>query len=462
MTNVTLVMPRFKYAAGDFSLGLASIASYLKQSLKDVQVHAVDATFDPDMEHIAEQLRQHPADITGIFMDTLMYRDALAVARIAKKHSPFVIVGGPHPSILPETVISDDSVDAVCIGEGEQTFSELVSSRKEGKSLEGVKGLWFKSDGAVVKNERRMPIEDIDTLPLPDIEIFDVERYIANFIQLDSYSPNLRGMSVIVSRGCPFGCSYCQPVLDTIFGKRFRIRSPRKTVEDLKYLKQKYRLDGVYFQDDTLTVSRKWMAEFCALAVSERLDMVWACNTRADWGSMDLLPAMKRAGLVKIKFGIESICDRIRNGIYQKGIAKEQIYHLIDAATKEGIQVTGFFMLGAPGERLREILKTIRFAANSRLTEANFSVCVPLPKTSLHEMVKREGAVLSENYADYDYYHAVRPTVAQGDVSSKWLERLKKLAYLSFYFHPRRALHTLSIICGRTGFRKLLQKLKRF
>ncbi|HNT35868.1 MAG TPA: radical SAM protein, partial [bacterium] len=283
MTNVTLVMPRFKYAAGDFSLGLASIASYLKQSLKDVQVHAVDATFDPDMEHIAEQLRQHPADITGIFMDTLMYRDALAVARIAKKHSPFVIVGGPHPSILPETVISDDSVDAVCIGEGEQTFSELVSSRKEGKSLEGVKGLWFKSDGAVVKNERRMPIEDIDTLPLPDIEIFDVERYIANFIQLDSYSPNLRGMSVIVSRGCPFGCSYCQPVLDTIFGKRFRIRSPRKTVEDLKYLKQKYRLDGVYFQDDTLTVSRKWMAEFCALAVSERLDMVWACNTRADW-----------------------------------------------------------------------------------------------------------------------------------------------------------------------------------
>lgn len=430
--------------------------------MPDTRVNLIDSTYYPTLDHIDSEFQKHPADVAGIFMDTLMYQDALDAAEIAKKHSAFTIVGGPHPTILPDTVIENSNVDAICIGEGEETFAEVVQALSNNAPLDAIRGIWFKRNGHVVKNSPRAPIEDLDRLPFPDIEIFDVERYIQNFIQLDSFTTNLRGMSVIVSRGCPFQCSYCQPVLTEIFGKRFRIRSPKNVAKELKVLRTKYNLDAVYFQDDTLTVSKQWMSDFCDAMLDTEVNLKWACNTRADLMDPETLSKMKSAGLVKLKVGIESINDRIRNGIYKKKVTRDQIKNLIDMTKKTGIQLTGFFMLGAPGETRREMLQTIKFAANSGLTEANFSVTVPLPQTGLYAYAREKGATMPDCFGDYDYYHAVRPAMLEGDIAPKRLELLKKIAYLSFYFHPKRFVHTMKTICGLKGFMKLIQKLKRF
>ena len=185
-------------------------------------------------------------------------------------------------------------------------------------------------------------------------------------------------------------------------------------------------------------------------------------SSRTASSSFEMLRKMKEAGLVKLKVGIESITDRIRNDIYKKAITVDQINELIQNGRSLGIQVTGFFMLGAPTETEKEIIETIRFASRSDLSEANFSVTVPLPSTVLFQMAKDNRWVLPENFRDYDYYHAVRPPITDQDVSAKKLELYKKLAYLAFYLHPKRTLHTLRLVSGRGTLKKTIQKLMRF
>jgi anaerobic magnesium-protoporphyrin IX monomethyl ester cyclase len=462
MSEVTFIFPRLKYTAGDFSLGLAYLAAYVRRELDGIELAMIDTTYNADFEYVARQLDLQKPKLVGIYADTLMFDDAMKVAEIAKEKGAFVVVGGPHPTVLPAATMANSSVDAVCVGEGEQTLTELISVLRSDGHLESVAGLWWKRDGQIIENPARSPINDIDSLPTAEMELFDVERYIGSFIQLDSYGQGLRGLSVIVSRGCPFDCAYCQPTLVSVFGKKFRIRSPRSVVDELIMLKRRYRLDAVYFQDDTLTVSRKWIMEFCQLMVDEKVGLVWACNTRADIIDREMLCAMKGAGLVKVKVGIESICDRVRNGVYRKAVKNEQIEQLIDTADQLGIQTTGFFMLGAPTETAKEIWETIKFAARSGLSEANFSVTVPLPKTHLYEHAIDNGWKVPGTCDDYDYYHASRDAMADGDVPAATLERYKKLAYLYFYLHPKRLWNTLKTIFGRRGFRKTIQKLKRF
>lgn len=465
LKRVVLVFPRFCYPSGDFSIGLAYIAGCLKANMPDLKLSILDTSFNPCLEYVEEYLEVRKPDIVGIFCDTLMFKDALNIAQIAKKFSANVIFGGPHPTILPDSCFEHEFIDAVCIGEGELTMLDYVNEFYGNKDFTKVKGVWFRMGSAIIKNLSRIPIEDLDKLPFPAYELFDMESYVNKFVQLDSYSPNLRGVSIIVSRGCPFLCAYCQPTLKKIFGARMRIRSPQKTLEEIKRLKEKYRINAVYFQDDTLTIFKEWMKEFCDLMVKEQnqgLNIIWACNTRADTIDFETLAMMKEAGLVKIKVGIESITDRIRNNIYKKNVTREQIDKLVEDCKKLGIQLTGFFMLGAPTETEKEVKDTIKFAARSSLIEANFSITTPLPETFLHDFVKEHNWQLPSKFEEYDYYKTTRPRMDSNEIDPKKLERLKRFAYLYFYLHPNRVLNTAKATFGVKGVKKALLKLKRF
>lgn len=460
--RVALVFPRLRYPSGDFSLGLAYVGAALRKHVDDLELSLIDTTFHPHLDYVGERLRQLQPDVAMIYADTLMFEDAVKVAQICRRQGVHVILGGPHATLLPESAIAPAAVDAICLGEGEVTAREYLECFYGGGDFEGVRGVWFKRGGAVVRNPPRAPVADLDALAFPAVDLFETENYIAAFLQLDSYKPNLRGMSLIVSRGCPFRCSYCQPTLTAMFGAKIRMRSPRNVVDEIKELKRRYDLEAFYFQDDTLTVYPGWLREFCALLVHERVGIVWACNTRADTWSVELLTLMKQAGLVKLKVGIESVSDRIRNGIYRKNIGLDQITGLVGEANALGIQVAGFFMLGAPTETLEEVRDTIRFAVRSGLAEANFNVTTILPGTFLEETARELGWRLPETTSGYDYYKAARPVMAAGDLSPRRLERLRKTAILLFYLRPRRLIPLVGSLFTGTGLRRLLVKLRRF
>ncbi len=454
--NVVLVFPRFKYPSGDFSLGLATVAAYVRAKIPGIKLSILDTTFNPSLDYAKQFLEKAKPDIVGVSMDTLMFNDAVKVARIAKELGANVIAGGPHPTVMPGTAIKEDCFDAICIGEGELTLKEYIETFYGSRLFEKVKGIWFKKKGKVMKNPPRDPIENIDEIPFMAYDLFDMDQYLAKFVQLDSYNPGLKGVSIIISRGCPFNCSYCQPTLRKVFGKKVRLMSPQRVIEELKFLKKRYDIDAFYFTDDTFTAFKKWVKEFCELMKKERLELLWCCNTRADTIDLETLQMMKEVGLIKVKVGIESITDRIRNGIYNKNISKKQIQDLLDISKKLGIQVTGFFMLGAPSETPKEVWDTIRFAARSSLMEANFSIATPLPETGLYNYVVEKGWTVPTSFDCYDYYQVKRPQMSKDEISIEKLVFYKKLANFYFYLHPRRILNTLRSMWGLQGLKKLM------
>jgi radical SAM superfamily enzyme YgiQ (UPF0313 family) len=188
------------------------------------------------------------------------------------------------------------------------------------------------------------------------------------------------------------------------------------------------------------------------------LNLVWACNTRADTSEFEILKLIREAGCVKIKVGIESIHPRIRNGIYQKHVTNKQIKELIKNCKKLDIQLTGFFMLGAPTETKKEVWDTISFAINSDLTEANFSITSPLPATSLYDYVRGHGWALPTDFSGYDYYQVKRPKMSDKEINVNTLKFYKKMANLMFYLHPKRSMNTFKNLLV---LKKTLLKFKR-
>jgi radical SAM superfamily enzyme YgiQ (UPF0313 family) len=456
MEEVVLIYPRFAYPS-DYSIGLAHIASYLRESLP-FNVSICDTTFNPSLSYVHDFLKKKMPFVVGIYASTIMLTDALMVAQIAKGLGAKVILGGPHPTVMPESVIKERAVDAICIGEGEIAFKEFVEATSKKGDYEGIKGIWWKRGEDVIKNPGSVPISDLDSLPNPAIDLYNVERYIDSFFQLDSYNPSLRGLPFIAGRGCPFSCTYCQPTLNTIFGKKIRIRSPENVVSEIKLLIDRYKIDSFYFHDDTFTIFHKWLVRFCELLTKEGIKLPFALNTRADTTDRDQLLMLKETGMVKLKVGIESISDRVRNGIYKKKVSEVQIKNLLSWCKELKIQVAGFFMLGAPTESSREVWKTILFATTSCLLEANFSVATPLPKTSLYDMAKENGWRLPENPAEFDYYQVKRPKMAKGEIGITFLWISKKIANIIFYLAPHRFLITLKQILK---IKKFLMKLGR-
>ncbi|MBM4047352.1 MAG: radical SAM protein, partial [Planctomycetes bacterium] len=258
----------------------------------------------------------------------------------------------------------------------------------------------------------------------------------------------------------PFGCTYCQPTLRRLFGPKLRMRSPENVVAELAELKARYGVDGVFFHDDTLTARREWVLEFCDRLERERLSLLWACNTRANTLDEALMRRMHSAGLRNIHLGIESGCERILRDVYRKGIEPEEVRGVVDCAKRVGVTVLGFFMLGAPTETASEVERTIRFARSLRLDEATFAITSPLPGTYLHDRIAGDGYRMSANLADFDYYS--HRAFEDPKLPYAKLKLLHLKALLLFYLHPYRWRYILRHLVSVAGWRKLIQKVRRY
>ncbi len=455
--KVALCFPRFRYPCGDPPLGVAYLASMLRAHT-DAEVEILDSTFwSRPLEKYRRLFRSRRYDLVGLSCLTSMVRDVFEVARVAKECNPscLVVVGGPHPTVMPEHVLSCPYVDAVALGEGEWTLVDLV---RQGGEYTKVKGMAYRSREGIVFTPPREPIADLDSIPFPAWELLPMERYLKHWYQLDAVSFGLKGTNVLGSRGCPFHCTYCQPTLKKIFGSRLRKRSPQNIVGELEELKRRYSIQGFMWLDDTFTIDRKWVEEVCREIKRAKLDLVWGCNVRADCADHDLLALMKEAGLRIVHLGIETASQRILDQVYRKGTTVKEAKRVVFEAKRLGLCVRGYFMLGAPTETLGEIMRTVLLAARLPLDDATFSITTPLPGTTLYEETKH---LIARPVEEFDYYR--RPVYHSSDVVHPLLLDLaKKWAYLQFYAFSPRALRTLRSFFDRDAVRKLRLKLKRF
>lgn len=319
-----------------------------------------------------------------------------------------ICIGGPHPTIFPEEVVSDPDIDFVVLGEGELSFLELVKSLMTHEDFENVPGIGFSKRGSVVINPPRLPIENLDLLPFPARHLLPMDVHIGfNFLYYGKPATTM-----IASRGCPFNCSFCQPTLRKIFGRKSRRRSPENVVDEIEYLIKKYDIKLIIFHDDTFTLNRKWVMDVCDEIIKRNLKIKWICNSRADTLDERLLKKLKEAGCVELRIGVESGNQWILDNILKKGITINQVRDTFKLIRKCGFKrAWAFFMVGSPGETRDMIQDSIRLAREIKPTHVNISITLPLPGTELWNIAGKYGS-FDKDWSKYDYAedHAIIDT----------------------------------------------------
>ena len=433
-------------------LGLGYIAAYLET--KGIDVTIFDRTYST-WETLENRLAEIGPQVVGITCNTLIVGQALKAAEIVKNHNQhsLVVMGGTHPTILPEEILGEQNVDIAVIGEGEVTFYEIVT----GKDLSEIKGIAYgQSDGRIKFTAPRDYIKDLDSLPFPARHLLPMDRYLDTKRGRTAWALSNPATTIICSRGCPFHCSFCSSNL--IFGRKVRFRSPENIALELEILKRAYGIRGIQFHDDTMTLKKEWLTKLCNLMIERSLDLEWFCNARVGTVDYDLLERMERAGCTTITFGVESGTQRVLDKIIKKGITLEAVRETFKLVRKTNLILHATFMLGSPGETKEEIQQTIEFAKEINPDVAHFAITIPFPGTEMFAMASEHGRLNFASWSDFHFFKSAVFESTEFDID--YIRKALKKAYISFYFRPNYLLHQIKNISSWAQLRRKLRGLR--
>ncbi len=246
-------------------LGITYLASYIRTKERDAKIKLIDMeAFSKNEEGVFEEIKKFSPDVVGLSALTIEAEQMHKIASLVKKLSKNipVIAGGPHPSMFPYDVLTDENIDYVVKGEGEITFYELLRSLSAGKSPEGVKGIYFREDGNIVFTGEREPIYDLDSLPFPAWDLLDIKRYkrVKKFTLVRS---NLLYLPIFTSRACPYECIYCH----SLFGRGFRKRSPLNVVSEMEEFINRFGVQKFEVVDDIFNLDEERAKNICEMII---------------------------------------------------------------------------------------------------------------------------------------------------------------------------------------------------
>ncbi len=421
-------------------LGIGYIASVLEQNNFDVKI--IDCrVLNIMFEDLVKILKSMKPDVIGVTATVLEIQKSIKFAEVIKKELPdsLLVLGGPHLTSSPLKTLEQSAFDIGVIAEGEYTLLEIVQKLSESKTgkltsseLKDIKGIVYKDKSHIKLTPPRPYIKDLDSLPFPARHLYPP---LSKYRPVPASYTKLPLGHIITSRGCPGQCIFCDR---KIFGNVFRARSPKNVADEIEQLIKVYKAKEIKFFDDTFTVNKKRVMEILAELKKRNLKFPWSCLTRVNCVDFELLKAMKEAGCWQIAYGLESGDQRMLD-IMKKGITVEQNRNAVVWAKKAGINVRAFFVLGMPGETLESINKTIDFAKSLPIDVATFYMLTLYPGNELYDMVKEKGAILHEDYSQYNPLIDVNQTklayVPEGLTESQ-IKNLVSKAYKEFYFRP--------------------------
>ncbi len=381
--SIVLINPRYERSFQP-PLGLAYLAAYLKKQ-KHLDVQIIDTAFEQLGKRLAKITRP---SLFGIYIMTPYYNRAYKTVEILKKRFPGIpiVAGGPHCTINPDSVLNDMQIPICVRGEGEYTFSELVNTIKDGLDLSKVYGISYMDPkrNQIVHTPNRKPIPDLDDLPFPSRELLPMRKYVSRGTQKPFLYRNIRATTIMTTRGCPFNCTYCQPTLDKIFGKKVRFRSVDNVIEEIAQLINDYSIQGIFIIDDTFTFRKSFVLQFCEEIIRRKFNIKFAINSRVDTIDEEILVSLKKAGVITILYGIESGNQKVLDNIKKKTTI-EQIRKTVIATKNKGINVYGYFMIGSPEESISSLKDTFSLAKKLPFDEIQFSMATPYEGTYLHD-----------------------------------------------------------------------------
>ncbi len=410
-------------------LGLAYVASVLRENNHDVEIL--------DMKVSEREPVYSKYDVIGISADAMRYKEGLRIAKSAKGEGLTVIMGGPHPTFLDEDALMN-GVDFVVRGEGEETAPELLDAVKKGISPYKVNGISFLNNGGVHRTPDRTPVKDLDTLPLPSRDILPMNSY--RTLEMGKRSIT----SMITSRGCPYGCTFCAS--SEFSGYSWRSRKPEKVVDEIEHIINNYGFNAIAFLDDNFTLNPGRVIAICDEIINRGIDIYWWCFSRADilLRNEGMVKRMAEAGARYIFIGFESGRQEFLEG-HKKRTKVSDAKDTISLLRRYGIETHASFIIGGIDETKEMAWNTIRFAKELKPEAAQFSILTPYPGTKLFEDVKER----IKTY-DWDLYDCLHSVLTLDHLTKEDVEKLLRKAYISFYVTPARIIRgVLSSIRGK-------------
>ncbi len=424
-------------------LGLGYLAAYLEKQGHEVRIW--DGFVERGSWDKAAELAGN-YDIIGIHSITSFALRAYEFAEFLKKKLPKtpIVMGGCHVSALPLEAIEKEYIDYVVVGEGELTMDELCNTLKTRQAkMDGILGVYYRdSEGDIKFNGPRPLIENLDILPFPARHLFNWKLYKSSDARKSSAKNDL---AILTSRGCPYNCSYCSK---DVTGHKVRNFSLQRVIAEIKHVVKEYGAEELSIWDETFTLQRDRVIEFCKSLKKENLNVTWACSSRVDRVDEDLLKIMKEHGCTFIAYGIESGNEEILEKI-GKRITKDTIRKAIKATKRAGIPIRGYFMVGLWGDTKETIMDTIKFAKELDPDIATFTMMVPLPNTLDYERASKQSNFKKEYwkfrmFPEFNFLD--EPIYVPEGMDKEELIKLHKKAYNSFYFRPKYILRQLTSI----------------
>lgn len=376
-----------------FNQGVAQLSSCLRLAgHKTSLIHLFEEINKKDFVKLIDE---HSPELIAFSSISNLFPEIKKYAYWVKGYCDIpTIYGGVHPTIAPDECMSTGLFDIICRGEGEEALIELCNRLEMKENITDIQNLWIKKDGQIYKNQQRPLIEDLDSLPPLDYELFNYEGL--------ADATYFKRLVTMAGRGCAYKCTYCcNHAFKELYPnkeKYVRFRSVNNLIKDIESgLKRYPLLSEVRFFDDTLTVNKSWFSEF-AEKYKKRIGLPYSINDRVNQIDEEVASLLKDSGCYFVEFGIESGNEQIRREVMKRGMTEKQIFNAFNLCRKQGIKTSAFNIIGVPGETFNSVLDTVKLNSRVKPDWSYIFYFHPFAGTKLYQQAKEKGLLANKTF----------------------------------------------------------------
>lgn len=437
-----------------FPMGILVLATLLKQKAVPVELIDFEQLFRDRGElrqsrELYEQaairlFEASGANVFGISSICSNFPYALELASLIRKNWPEskIVLGGPQPSsVAEETMALFPAIDAIVVGEGENTLLELVSTDWSPESLRTTAGIVFREGDKIVRTAPRPLIEDLDELPIPDFSLLDLPKYLNPGIAL-----------IEAGRGCPFACSFCSTA--TFWSRKYRAKSPGRILQEMENLYLRYGLTRFGLTHDNFSTSPKYIRSFSEYFIAHNhRDFHWSSSARTDSLARCEPKKMYQAGCRNLFLGVDTGSQRLQE-IIDKHLDLEEYRKILRQTIDIGIRPTTSFILGYPEETMEEVDQTLSLAI--------WSKGIGTDDVQVHRLAPLAGTKLYDQYHDDLVYQGVASDfsfpIAYNNDTINYIQKNPRL-FSSFFAIPTPQLGEINLFLLSQFYYILLKNL---
>jgi anaerobic magnesium-protoporphyrin IX monomethyl ester cyclase len=448
--------PPFSFGGRSFHHGIGILSAVARKRGHATSLCMMDRV---DEGLVESRLAELKPDLIALSTTTDQFPLACELVRfLTARGAPPILLGGVHPTAAPEETLSIPGILGAVIGEGEGAFADILDRLQAGAAIDDVQNLGYRRNGEIVRNPLRPLIGDLNSIPFPDREIFEYEKWLPDYRD---------GLEFIASRGCPYSCSYCiEPHLRELYrgkGPFVRVRSAANLIEEIRQVTARYpRFRILTFHDDIFGIKRDWLREFSA-AYARDVGLPYRMNFRADLVDEEAVQLLKQSGCEGIWIGVESGDEKLRQEILDKKVTDDDIRRAFRLAKAAGLKTMAFNMIGLPGETPASVRRTFDLNREIQPDRRGLNIFRPYPGTRLYDLCLEKGWLSTRKVAGY-FEESI---LDQPGISRARLEYYRRLFPLYVTGSPislmkKVELWTKVLLRNRPGFLGFFRTLKRF